>query len=675
MNSNTRHKSTQRVGPQALEPQRRACWHLTSFCLLVATLSAWGQAGINTNFPTDLVVSVGDEATFRIMLISGQPPYAVQWYRDQAPIDGATNVSLSLVNVQLTDSGSSFYGVVTDQSNVPTTTRVATLTVTIGPFVKVSGQPIVTDVEASVAGLWCDYDGDGFMDVFVPNSSNNSSEVRSSLYHNEGDGTFTRVTNSLTSDANNIWGCAWGDYDNDGHPDLLQVQWGIQPAQLYRNGGGGAFSLVTTFDLVDDPVDCAWADLDGDGWLDLFVGTWQQAVDLAYRNLGNGTFRRCTVIDAGALVTEAKSSASASFADIDNDGDLDVYVNCDNNVPSLHRNLGTGKFEIAVLGSLPGTAYTVSGVWGDFNNDGFFDLFTTGLNGIEGKLHLNVEGREFQDVTTTAGLVTPARLAFGPAWGDYDNDGDLDLFIPYYNDPNMLFRNNGDGTFTSVNVGSPNLMGVKDTGAVWVDYDNDGFLDLFLACGEANPSPNRLYRNNLPATGNQNHWLKVRLTGIASNRMAIGAKVRVRAVVGGRETWQLRQIASNGAFASGGEFVAHFGLGDATHVETLRIGWPSGIVQELSNVAPDQFLTVTEARNEQTPTPPEVTAYTRAADGTFQATVNLEETGVRAVLEATSDMVHWAKVMMRTNVTGTMEFSDAPVTPSRPMRFYRVVVP
>jgi hypothetical protein len=148
-----------------------------------------------------------------------------------------------------------------------------------------------------------------------------------------------------------------------------------------------------------------------------------------------------------------------------------------------------------------------------------------------------------------------------------------------------MFLNSGDGTFAAIDVGSPLREGVSDQCASWGDYDNDGFLDLFVPCGEGAPSPNLLYRNNLSAIGNNNHWLKVQTKGTASNTMGIGAKIRCRAVIQGGEVWQLRQIASNAAFASGAELTAHFGLRNATNVTTLRIEWPSGTVQELANVA------------------------------------------------------------------------------------------
>ncbi len=145
--------------------------------------------------------------------------------------------------------------------------------------------------------------------------------------------------------------------------------------------------------------------------------------------------------------------------------------------------------------------------------------------------------------------------------------------------------NRGDGTFDRVDVGSPLTEGSRNS-ALWVDYNNDGFLDLFLTCGDGEFIPNLLYRNNLPQCGNSNHWLKVKLNGVASNKSAIGALVSVSAKIGGQTVRQVRQISAAGISSVAQGLLAHFGLGDAAKVDLLRIEWPSGIVQELTNVRP-----------------------------------------------------------------------------------------
>jgi hypothetical protein len=188
-------------------------------------------------------------------------------------------------------------------------------------FIKVTGQPIVDDVEPSLIGIWCDYNHDGFMDLFVGNSQNGPPVSTNSLYRNEGDGTFTRISNSLTSTALNTWGACWGDYDNDGHPDLVIVPFFGAAARLYHGDGNGGFTHVHSADFLGGSQnDAAWADLDRDGWLDLFICNWDGQKDLAYRNLGDGRFHRLTAVEVGALVDDAATTGSPSFADFDNDG-------------------------------------------------------------------------------------------------------------------------------------------------------------------------------------------------------------------------------------------------------------------------------------------------------------------------------------------------------------------
>ena len=188
-----------------------------------------------------------------------------------------------------------------------------------------------------------------------------------------------------------------------------------------------------------------------------------------------------------------------------------------------------------------------------------------------------------------------------------------------------------------------------------------GFLDLFVPCGEALPWPNLLYRNNLPAAGNSNHWLKVQTKGTASNTMGIGAKIRSRAVIQGREVWQLRQIASNGAFASGAELTAHFGLGNATNVTTLRIEWPSGTVQELANVPANQILTIWE--------PPALKAVVQP-DGACALNIRAEPNRAWKI-QASDDLLSWQTLATVTPTTMPFTFTD-PAAAGRNCRFYRV---
>ena len=214
-------------------------------------------------------------------------------------------------------------------------------------------------------------------------------------------------------------------------------------------------------------------------------------------------------------------------------------------------------------------------------------------------LYRNNGNGTFTEVTSDS-IVSEAGFYGSCAWGDYDNDGFLDLFLGQLNpgQNNVLYHNNGDGTFTKVLEGSLVNDGGVSHASAWADYDNDGFLDLFVANTVTFPGGatysnfrNFLYRND----GNTNQWIKLKLVGTVSNRAAIGAKVRVKATMGGNTVWQFRDISGGSGWGGGqNSLVAHFGLGDATNIDTIRIEWPSGIVQEMHNVAVKQFLTVTE---------------------------------------------------------------------------------
>jgi Leucine-rich repeat (LRR) protein len=227
--------------------------------------------------------------------------------------------------------------------------------------------------------------------------------------------------------------------------------------------------------------------------------------------------------------------------------------------------------------------------WGDYDNDGDLDLFVANASSQDNFLYANNGNGTFTELTTGP-VVTDGGNSAGSSWGDYDSDGDLDLFVANtQNQDNFLYANDGDGTFTKVTTGPVVSDGSVSYGSSWGDYDNDGDLDLVVANYNQN---NFLYAN----VGNANHWINLQLVGRQSNVSAIGAKVRIRAAIGGSPVWQLCEISgqTGGGYGSQNSLNAEFGLGDATTIDSIKVEWPSGIAWDTTDVAVDQFLTITE---------------------------------------------------------------------------------
>jgi len=528
---------------------------------------------------------------------------ARQWYFEGAPLEGQTGRVLALTNIQASQSGR--YSVIAQTAAGPQTNHVYLRVLT--QFTKILEGDIVTEEYGFNSLTWFDIDRDGWLDVYVPHDYDSRSVPSDSLFHNQRDGTFAKMPDGpLTLRVGSSIAGAAGDYDADGDLDIVVAR-GAGPAapnwqlDLLRNDGASAFQLSSSLPAMastDQPMDAAWADYDRDGDLDLLVakGADQPQNDALLRNNLDGTFTAMTAEQAGNLVSDRSSTFMCGWIDYNGDGWPDALVQHFNGTMRLHRNNGNGTFSSVLAGSLTATRNDSGFSWGDYDNDGFPDLFAGMWDQGPARLHRNLAGTTFTNIVR-AGDLTESKLGFRcqGVWGDYDNDGFLDLLVVGVNDPGALFRNRGDGTFQKVEVGNLVTDGIRRQPAVWVDYDNNGFLDLMVPCGDWVELPDilpqrcQLYRNN----GNGNHWLKVKLTGTASNRDGIGAKVRVRTTLAGNSITQMREISGNSGF-HGVPLLAHFGLGAATKAATVRIEWPSGIVQELSNVVSDQVLAVTE---------------------------------------------------------------------------------
>jgi hypothetical protein len=513
---------------------------------------------------------------------------------------------------------------------------------------------------------WGDFNNDGLLDLFVANYE----DARNVLYSNNGNGTFTSIdVGDLVNLSGYYAGAAWGDFDNDGFLDLAVASPGLgapNPAAsfLYRNNGDNTFSRVSSSVLVRETgrfIAPAWADYDNDGWLDLAI-TDPGSKNHLYHNNGDGTFTKVT---SGPVANDLGFSVAAVWGDYDNDGLPDLFVAnlTDNNLSFLYHNNGNGSFSRVTTGPVATDhGRASSGAWGDYNNDGFLDLFVCSDADPNNRLYRNNGDGTFTRVTSGPMLIIPSgQAASGASWGDFDNDGYLDLFITYQGGTNILFHNNGDGTFSPV---APDVSAQGEASdnfcGGWVDYNNDGFLDLFVTRGIAGAAESCvLYQNS----GNSNHWIKVRCVGTVSNRSAIGAKVRMRATIAGQTFWQMREINGGDGGLDAVPLLAHFGLGDATNALLLRIEWPSGTVQEFRDIPGNQTLTIVE--------PPRLSAPVLAGGASFQFSL-IGGVGFKYDLETSRDLNVWAPWRSVTNLTRTITITDTNVTGATP-RFYRAV--
>lgn len=632
-----------------------------------------------TRQPAIQVVSLSANVTNKVTVASTAPPILYEWRGPTGPLlAGETNrtsviLSLGVPGIQLAQAGQ-YYVVLTDADNHPVESQRATITVD-PTFEKITEGPLVTNRESSESATWWDFDGDGWLDVYVSNTGSASAGELQVLYRNV-QGVFSKVPEGLSSARKRSIASAVGDYDNDGDPDIFVASWVISgnsgpTDDLYRNDGNGVFTAVPgpwTTDR-DATSDCAFVDFDRDGLLDIFVVN-NNAKPCLYLQTTGGAFVKLAAAQVGSILESAPASYSGSWADYDNDGDPDLWLENAMGSSRLHRNEGSGVFSLVTPASVKASWAGGAGMWGDFDNDGWLDVFVGGFSNsganYTNALFRNLGGSDFVNMAVVAG-VDRKMNAWGAAWGDYDNDGWLDLFVAEASGQgtHLLFRNRRDGTFESLDVGSPNRDGEYPRfSPKWVDYDNDGLLDLFLTCGGDGDHavPNFLYRNNGRALGNANHWLKAKLNGLKSNHSGIGAKIRVKATIADNEIWQVREVTGNCNSAAGPGLLAHFGLGDATKADLIRIEWPSGATQELQNVTGDQSLTVWE---------PPVLRAAMLPNGACQLTIKAEPNRAWRI-EVSSDLKTWEPLATEIHAEVTFQYTDAGAS-ALGQRFYRVV--
>jgi len=534
------------------------------------------------------------------------------------------------------------------------------------PFTRLTTGPWM-ETSRSICVAACDYDNNGWPDLFV-----GKFDTPSALYRNQN-GTFTKVTTGpIPTLLPNAHAAAWADYNNDGWPDLVVacIVDAPQPATVLFHGlGNGAHQRVLTGPLATDlgrAVAAAWADVNQDGLLDLFVGRGALARDVAnslYRNQGVAGFSLDNAIGFSPRRTD-----QGTWADYDSDGDLDLFVvRAARQGNTLYRNNGHGQFEIAEGSGLENPGESVGAAWGDYDNDGDLDLVVINFtfSGPSANFLYRNNGNGTFTQVTEGPIASDTGNFMSCSWVDFDNDGWLDLFMTVEPSSsqgvkNRLYRNLGSGAFEKVAAGSLVTDFARFAGASWLDFNGDGFLDVYVACGSVyEAQADAFYRND----GNSNNWIKIRCAGTVSNRSGIGATVRAKARIDGADRWQMRQIVGTEGWLSFNDLDVVIGLGDATMVDTLRVEWPSGTVQELQNVPVNRTLVVVEKTT---------LAMTKRED----ADLEVKLTGPRQQrysLETSTDLHNWSLVtsMTITNGDGTAAF-QGPIG-AEPARYFRAV--
>lgn len=499
---------------------------------------------------------------------------------------------------------------------------------------------------------FADIDNDGDLDLYVVNIPGALKDISSKkkkdlptnvLYRNNGDGTFTDITESANvGDTGYGMGCVFADYNGDGNLDLYVTNYGENV--LYRNNGDSTFTDVTQTAGVGCSLwstGAAFADYDGDNHLDLYVCNYvvydlqkleemkaeskqsgkpvpsalnphvfEPQENIFYQNNGDGTFTDVTA-EAGVAATGGRS-LQAIFSDFDNDNDMDLYVANDTSENHAFRNEGNGNFTDVSAESWAADFRGSMGLTaGDVDADGDIDLFISHWVDEENALYRNLLNEDknpkrirFVDESYTSMLaeVSIKQIGWGTSLFDYDNDGDLDIFVvngstfqkldqPEVLIPqqDQLFQNNGNGVFRHVSksTGIPMLPERVSRGATFGDYDSDGDVDIFIVNNYAKPT---LLQNKSDTSKNSNNWLHVKLIGTNENRYAVGAKIQLTTT----DATQIREIYAGESYMSSNSYITEFGIGKSTQIIMLKVIWSNGKTQTLKNISANQLIQITQ---------------------------------------------------------------------------------
>ena len=466
---------------------------------------------------------------------------------------------------------------------------IITVVATVEGFCQVQFTDIAIPAGVNDAGsgqgvVSFDFDNDGLLDIYLVNNGQTNR-----LYKNLDGEIFSDV--GATCGVNytgNGRGCAAGDYNNDGFTDLVIGNW-TQMLILYRNDSASFTnaSVEAGMNLLTWGGSINWFDWDNDGKLDCYVGNDGIPLHNNYF-FHNEDLTSFSEIAANVGLIDDRSTLAVASADYDNDGDIDFFIGNQTGSPTgvLYRNDGTTFTDVSIISGLATYSYTWGADWGDYDNDGDLDLYLCNSNGNNQCFKNNGDG-SFTEVAASLGIDDPSQ-SFSCGWADYDNDSDLDLYVSNgQSGVDKLYRN--DGIMFSDVTSASGIVGNQHTGSfTWGDLNNDGFLDLYLS---NNGTANNLYMSN---AGNWNNWIVLKLEGVNSNRSAIGARVKI--IAGGQS--QIREVQGGSGHNGQHSLPVEFGIGQAVIVDSIVINWPSGIEQIITEVLPNQILDVTELQTE-----------------------------------------------------------------------------